>query len=273
MPPTLPHPDTRKAGLPPAGMPRRRAALRPLGLATLALACSALMPAVQAATTIEFGSGTRVAGSGRVTEQSRSLPHFTRLRVDGSMTVNASPGSSTQAVVKADDNIAPLILTEVEGDTLVVKTRPGASFSTRSPMVVNLTFTQLTQADLRGSGDLNLSAITGAGFELSLAGSGDARIQGAQLERFTGRLAGSGDIWAQGRADAASFSIAGSGDVRADELAARAVTVSIAGSGDARVHATESLSAQVAGSGDVTYSGNPPKVSRSVVGSGEVRAR
>lgn len=257
----------------PAPSPLSSAARRSLLCGAGSLIALCLLPAAQAATTIESGSGPRIEGSGRVTETSRNLPAFTRLRVDGSMTVRATPGSSPSVSIKADDNIAPLIVTEVQGDMLVVKTQPGTSFRTRSPILVSIGFTQLTHADLRGSGDFDLSGIKGASFEMSIAGSGDARIQGAELGRFAGRIAGSGDLLARGRADAASFSIAGSGDVQADELTARSVSVSIAGSGDARVHATESLSAQVAGSGDVTYSGNPGQVSRSVAGSGEVRAR
>jgi hypothetical protein len=39
-----------------------------------------------------------------------------------------------------------------------------------------------------------------------------------------------------------------------------------------KVNATDSLSVQIAGSGDVAYSGNPPKVTSRVVGSGDLRA-
>jgi hypothetical protein len=50
------------------------------------------------------------------------------------------------------------------------------------------------------------------------------------------------------------------------------VAVSIAGSGDARVNATESIDARVAGSGDVTYSGHPHDVNRRVSGSGSIES-
>ena len=44
----------------------------------------------------------------------------------------------------------------------------------------------------------------------------------------------------------------------------------INGSGDAVLHVTERLSAQINGSGDIVYYGNPPDVSRRVNGSGDV---
>lgn len=261
-----------------ASAPSRRAAAALSGASVWLLASllavaatSVLVAPASAGTTIEFGLGNRVEGSGHVVEQARTLAPFSRIRLDGSMTVNARPGSAPGATVKADDNIVPMILTSVEGDTLVIKTQPNVSFRTRSTMVVNVSFTQLKNVDLRGSGDLNVSSPGGPSLELSLAGSGDVRLDGAELGQLKARLAGSGDIWLKGRADEASFSIAGSGDVHAADLSARRVGVDIAGSGDARVQASEVLDVRIAGSGDVTYGGSPAKVNSRVVGSGDLR--
>ncbi len=227
------------------------------------------------ATTIDIQTGlfsSRVVGSGKVVEDKRTLPAFSKLRLDSAITVNARPGATPGATVKADDNIAPLVMTSVEGDTLVVKVKPNTGIRTESPLVVTVDFTKLTQADLRGSGDLNVSALKGDQFELSLAGSGDVRLDNAELGKLSARLAGSGDIWVKGRCDDAGYNLAGSGDVHAADMNAKRVNVDIAGSGDVRVHATESLAVQIAGSGDVAYSGNPPKVTSRVVGSGDLRS-
>jgi hypothetical protein len=219
-----------------------------------------------------FNGANRVVGSGKVIEDKRSLGAFSKLRVDSAITINARPGSANMATVRADDNIAPLIMTNIEGDTLIVKIKPNTGVRTESPLVVTVDFTKLTQADLRGSGDLNVQAIKGELFELSLAGSGDVRIDNAELGKLTARLAGSGDIWVKGKCDDAGYNLAGSGDVHAADMNAKRVNVDIAGSGDVRVHATEALAVQIAGSGDVAYSGNPPKVTSRVVGSGDLRA-
>lgn len=232
-------------------------------------------PQAAQALTIDINSGmvnNRVNGSGKVIDDKRTIGPFSKLRLDSAITVNAKPASAPGVTIHADDNIAPLILTTVEGDTLVVKLKPNTGIRTESQLVVNVEFTKLTQADLRGSGDLNVSALKGDQFELSLAGSGDVRLDNAELGKLTTRLAGSGDIWVKGKCDDASYNLAGSGDVHAAELQAKRVNVDIAGSGDVRVHAAEALSVQIAGSGDVAYSGNPPKVSSRVVGSGDLHA-
>ncbi|MGQ5522672.1 head GIN domain-containing protein [Chitinimonas sp. PSY-7] len=232
------------------------------------------VPLSAQALTIDIQSGmasSRVQGSGKVIEDKRTLGSFTRLRLDGAITVNARPAGASGVTVQADDNIAPLILTNIEGDTLVVKLKPNTGIRTASPVVVSVDFTRLTKADLRGSGDLNITSLKGEQFELSLAGSGDVRLGNAELGKLAVRLAGSGDIWVKGKCEDASYNIAGSGDVHAAELQATRVKVDIAGSGDARVHASEALSVQIAGSGDVSYSGNPAKVNSRVVGSGDLR--
>ncbi|WP_374564357.1 head GIN domain-containing protein [Ideonella sp.] len=231
-------------------------------------------PQAQAAT-IEIQTGMfnkAVQGSGKVIDDKRAIGPFSKLRLDSAITVNARPASAPGVTVRADDNIAPLITTTVEGDTLIVKLKPNTGIRTQSELNVTVEFTKLTQADLRGSGDLNVSAIKGDLFELSLAGSGDVRLDNADLGKLTTRLAGSGDIWVTGKCDDASYNLAGSGDVHAADLQAKRVSVDIAGSGDVRVHAAEALSVQIAGSGDVAYSGNPPKVSSRVVGSGDLHA-
>lgn len=244
-------------------------------MAVLATLAGFAPPSAAQATTIDIQTGfssNRVVGSGKVVDDKRTIGNFSKLRLDSAITVNARPAGAPGVSVRADDNIAPLIMTTVEGETLVVKVKPNTAIRTESPLVVTVDFTKLTQADLRGSGDLNVSAIKGDQFELSLAGSGDVRLDNAELTRVNARLAGSGDIWVKGKCEEASYNLAGSGDVHALDLSAKRVNVDIAGSGDVKVNATESLAVQIAGSGDVSYSGNPPKVTSRVVGSGDLRS-
>jgi Putative auto-transporter adhesin, head GIN domain len=248
--------------------------IAPLASVLLTLAGLAA-PQSASAVAIDIQTGlisNRVVGSGKIIDDKRSVPAFSKLRVDSAISINARAASAPGVTVRADDNVAPLVLTTVEGDTLIVKLKANTGVRTESPLVVTVDFTRLTQADLRGSGDLNVSGLKGEQFELSLAGSGDVRVDNAELGKLTARLAGSGDIWLKGKCDDAGYNLAGSGDVHAGEFNAKRVNVDIAGSGDVRVHATEALAVQIAGSGDVAYSGNPPKVTSRVVGSGDLHA-
>lgn len=245
----------------------RRSTLLATALTFVALA----QPFSAGAWEINWGGGPSITGSGRLTEQVRTPGNFQQLRLDGAFDVTVQPGSAAKVVLKADDNIVPLIQTELDGDTLVIRGRKGASFHTRNPISITVEVTQLSAIELRGSGNLKASGLRGKGFELSLSGSGNAVLTDIDVDRFEASLAGSGDMSLAGKSNRTELSIAGSGDIHAEQLLSRRTEVSIAGSGDAQVHASDSLEASIAGSGNVRYAGKPAKVDRSVVGSGDVR--
>ena len=241
-----------------------------------ALAAAFLLPAPANAwgLTIVSGDddGRAVVGSGHVVDARRPLAAFSKLSVEGSVDIDARPGTAPVATVHTDDNIAPFVETTVEGDTLHVRVKHGTSFRTHGPLKVIVEFTQLTDIQQRGSADVHVFDLTSPRLESAITGSGDLKVDHAQLGELRVGIAGSGDVAIEGHADEAHFHVAGSGDIHAEHLAARKVEVSVSGSGDAHVNATDSLEAHVAGSGDVTYRGHPHDVTRHVAGSGSVEA-
>ncbi len=219
---------------------------------------------------ISNGHGDMVKGSGHEVAMTRAVGAFTSIRVEGPLDVHAHPGAPGSVVVKADDNIQHFIETSLDGNVLVLKLARNATFQTNHNLAVDVPFSQLAAVSIRGSGDVHLDDLTAPRFEASVSGSGDLRMDRAAVGSLSGDIAGSGDVTLVGRADEAHYAIAGSGDMHADKLVAKRVSVSISGSGDAAVHATESLEARIAGSGDIRYAGNPPQVNRHVAGSGEI---
>lgn len=248
----------------PSTAVRRLAAFLFAGLGLLALSG-------HAATTISVGGeSSRVVGSGKLVEVTRSIGEFDRLRVDGPIDVTARADTTAALTLRADDNIEPLITTQVEGGTLIIGLAPKAAFTTRNPLRVTLSFVQLNGIELNGSGDVTAAGIKSDRLRVALRGSGDVTLTGTAASAVTASIAGAGDLSIEGSATTADLRIAGSGDIKAGTLIARHVEVSIAGSGDARVHATESLKASVSGSGDIRYGGQPARVSRQVAGSGSI---
>jgi len=106
--------------------------------------------------------------------------------------------------------------------------------------------------------------------EISIAGSGNVRTQEVAGD-FTVSIAGSGNAGAAGVGGKIEINIAGSGDVAIASGRARSIEVSIMGSGDV-THDGEvgDVDVSVAGSGDVRIAKATGNVSRSVAGSGDV---
>jgi hypothetical protein len=222
---------------------------------------------------IDYGSSKhRVRGSGVKVEKQRALAAFTKLRIDGPFDVQLAQGSADQAVVTADDNLEPLIETAVENDTLVVRMKRDAGFTTRSAPLVRVTARTLQAIAIHGSGDLGMDSFKGDSLGLTIVGSGDAHVGLIEVKDLNVSISGSGDVRLAGRADQQNWTVSGSGDVDARALSGRAAKVRLSGSGDVSLGVTEQLDVQLSGSGDLSYAGRP-QLRQSVTGSGEIQRR
>jgi len=144
--------------------------------------------------------------------------------------------------------VLPLIEIDASGGTLVIGNKE--SYSSHVGVKVAIVTPSLDAFELNGSGDVTINGLKG--------------------EKFSAKIRGSGDLTADGSVDSVDASIAGSGDLKLVDLKAKKVDVSIAGSGGATVSADESFTASIAGSGDISYKGNPANVQSNVAGSGRV---
>ena len=187
-------------------------------------------------------------GSGVAATSIRALPNFSGIDLAGSDNVTVVAGARQSVVVHADLNLLSHVTTQVIAGTLFIG--DVGSFSAKSPMYVKVSVPSLAVLDLSGSGDIT--------------------VTGVRASRLTVTLSGSGDISASGSVTRLSISISGSGDAQFSGLIARNVDAVVSGSGSIFVTATQSLDAEVPGSGAILYSGNPAHVTTSITGSGAV---
>jgi uncharacterized Zn-binding protein involved in type VI secretion len=192
-----------------------------------------------------------IHGSGTAKTESRVVGSFTKIDLSGSPDVEVTVGPATSVAVTADDNILPIIETTVDGDTLKIASK--SSYSTSLGVTVKITMPTLDGVSVSGSGDIRAKGLKSGDLDAAVTGSGDVTLNG-MVARLHGQITGSGNL-------------------RAGELGAKNVRVSVTGSGDATVQATEELDASVTGSGDVRYSGHPPKVRKEITGSGDIAPR
>jgi hypothetical protein len=189
-----------------------------------------------------------IKGSGIAKTETRAVEDFHAVRLNGAADVSITIGQPAQLTVTGDDNIVPVIDTDVHDGTLVIGNRE--SYNTQMGVKIVIVTPSLDAFELNGSGNVKIKDLSG--------------------EKFSAKIRGSGDLSAEGTVDRLDASISGSGDMRLGELKVKSADVSIAGSGSATVNAEESMSASISGSGDIRYKGNPSKVQSSVAGSGSV---
>ncbi|CAN5196150.1 head GIN domain-containing protein [soil metagenome] len=220
-----------------------------------------------------FGSGPRIEGSGKIVEEPRALSGFSTIKSSSSFDIELINSPTESVVVHGDDNLIAMVETRVENGVLLIDNKKGSSWRSRKGMSLTIHFKEISSLMLSGSGDVKADRINTRRFDASISGSSDVVIESLTAEIVAVSIAGSGDFKAEGVAQTQGFNIQGSGDISVGNLKGETVAIRIAGSGDAVVYATASLDVSIAGSGDVVYRGSPPRVRKSVAGSGSVTAR
>ena len=221
-------------------------ARRPL----LAFAGFALLPVARYAA----GAETLVKGSGVASTQRRDVGTFVGVGLAAPFAVVLRAASREAIEIVADDNILPLVQTQLKGSgnerSLQIDLPRDTRVEPRTPIVITVDYVRLQ--------------------DLAIGGSGKIDLAGLDAERLSVAIGGSGTFRADGRARTLSVSIGGSGRCDAERLVAADVSVSIGGSGDARVRAETALSASIAGSGDLYHAGAAvPQAA--IVGSGRIK--
>jgi len=155
------------------------------------------------------------------------------------------------------------VLTPLTGTNLALKV------SGSGDLKAELALTGDLDLGVSGSGDVSVKGkfrnLKGA-----VSGSGDVELTADVSSRAVIDISGSGDIRLSGKAAVLEAGISGSGDLSADQFEADSGKVRISGSGDAQVFVKNDLDASTSGSGDITYKGNPTRVSTHNSGSGSV---
>ena len=215
-------------------------------------------------------NGNSVQGSGNIITQTREVSEFSQVRLKGSGKVFLAPGQTQSLEIKTDDNIMPLIETEVSGSKLTIS--HGNNRLRPTFFEVYITVQKLEGVGISGSGDIvgNGRFVTDSLY-VEISGSGDMDLE-VETDLLENKISGSGSLQLAGKAEEYTISVSGSGKINAFDVDARHVSVRVSGSGDCRISASESLDARISGSGNVYYKGRPG-INTNISGSGSLKSR
>jgi hypothetical protein len=192
--------------------------------------------------------GGSTTGSGHVVTTSRTVSGFSSIDLKSAATIRIAVGPLAALTIRGDDDIVPLIRTDVRAGVLVISSKHDYSTSHRLDIVV--------------------ATPTLAGF--ALHGAGTVTASGIQAPAFSLDLLGTGTVNLTGTVEKLETSISGAGSAMLDNLVARDAHVTISGAGITHVHVTGTLDAAVSGVGTILYTGHPTHVQARVSGVGSI---
>ena len=235
-----------------------------------AIVAGAVPLAVAVAGPMDWVSGAKVDGSGKLVKQTRALAHFTGVNLHLPGKLQLRLGTTESITIETDDNLLPLIESVIEDGVLKIRpVKRNTRLHTQNLRIV-VVAKSIERLALSGSGSIDSDALKGSKLQFDIGGSGSINVKSIEAEAVAISVGGSGDMTSGGgKASALSVSIGGSGDVDVGKVQASDASVSVAGSGAASIWATAGLSVTIAGSGDVKYYGDP-KLSTSIIGSGDI---
>ncbi len=223
--------------------------------------------------TVSAQWGKKVRGNGNVVTIERSVGEYDQIASAGWFDVVLVDGKEGTITLKGEENLLEYIKTEVKDGKLVIKKEKGVNLQSsgwRNGIEITIPVEEINAVKLSGSGDVvSKTTLKADTFKASLAGSGDVDLKVA-ADEFKASLSGSGDMVLSGSARYFSVSVAGSGDIKAFDLEADVVEANVSGSADLKVTAKQEIKARIAGSGDITYKGNPGKIDTKASGSGDI---
>ncbi len=214
-----------------------------------------------------------IRGNGNVVTIERSVGEYESISSAGWFDVILVGGKEGTLSIEGEENLLEYVETEVKNGNLTVKVEKGYNLKSsgrKGGITVTIPIEEINAVSLAGSGDvISKTTIETDSFKAALAGSGDVNLS-VKATSFKASLSGSGDMELEGSAGTFKVSVAGSGDIDAFGLTADYVEASVAGSANLNVTANQGIKARVAGSGDITYKGNPTKIDSKTSGSGDI---
>src|ERR1041385_5257476 len=195
--------------------------------------------------------GKGVRGSGNRKAEKRTLASFKSVEASGAFEVNIVCQQSQSFEIEGDDNLLPIIKTDVKDGNLRVYSN--TQFSASRPIEIRISVPDLEKYISSGAGDVHISGVKND--QLVLSNTGATNIEASGQTKFV------------------DIEFSGAGNIETNELHTERAKISVSGAANVEVYATQQLDVSVSGIGSVTYSGNPPVVNKSVSGIGTVRPK
>lgn len=189
-----------------------------------------------------------IAGSGVRKTEKRDLKSFNAIDTTGAYEIDVTCQKPASFEIEADDNILPLIKTEVRDGILFVSN--DQPYHSSKPTILRITLPDLNSVSSHGAGEIKIA---------------DARSNDLKIEST-----GAASVVASGTARSVTISSSGAGKIDTSNLHAEKARVDVNGASSIDVYASEQLDVSVSGVGNVSYGGNPKVVNKHVSGIGSV---
>lgn len=212
-------------------------------------------------------------GSGKVTTENRAVNNFHSVVLAGIGDLTIMQSDSESLTITAEDNLIPLITSEVKDGVLTIGAKPGmngTSILPTQPIKYELHVNNLDSIQLSGAGNILSPGLKSETLTLGTSGAGNVNLNQLVVKQLAVTLSGAGNMTLAGQGDTQQVTVSGFGSYNAGDFKTNATDVSLTGAGSATVWAEQTLNGKISGAGSISYYGSP-QVTSSVGGVGAMK--
>lgn len=211
-----------------------------------------------------------VNGSGKLVSEARPVSNFTSFVLAGLGDVSITQGGAESLVIEAEDNVMPLLKSEVKNGTLTILldqkdwkdvVRPSRGIK------IALGVKNLTALELSGIGNIDIPALKTTSFTIKVSGAGNIKVAKLEATDLSSTLSGLGNSDLAGQVTLETVEMSGAGQFSAGNLSCQSAKLTLNGTGNATVWVRDTLDVTIGGAGNVSYYGTP-KVTKIINGLG-----
>ena len=215
---------------------------------------------------------TGVKGNGNVVSETRSISDdFVRIKASRGLDVYITKSQTVSLEVEADENLHELITTEVKNGTLIITSTKNIAIAKAKK--IHLSVDHVNEI-LVSSGAEIYSENTFESEKLVIDVSSGAVVR---MELEVGDLAcessSGADIRLSGKAENFRASSSSGSNIRAYDLATKHCVAKASSGSDIDIYVTESFQGKATSGADISYKGNPARVSQNDNSGGNVRKK
>jgi hypothetical protein len=222
-----------------------------LGLAAVvilaATGCNAMYLAV----------GPGIKGSGVLKEETRQVGDFNGVDIGSALQAKVTVGQKTELTVSGDDNLVPLVKTEVRDGKLVARVENPTGVQQKLPLMLTITTPRLDEVATGGAARVGVKAGEAKTLRVQAEGASVLDLGGIAAETIEIGASGASHVTIVGKAKSLTIKASGASQIKTNGVAAESVKVDASGASQVETNASGSIEGDASGASSIQVLGQP----------------
>jgi hypothetical protein len=201
--------------------------------------------------------GPGVQGSGVIKEETREVTAFSGIDVGSAFSATVAIGSKPSLTLRGDDNILPLVETEVRDGVLVARIKKDTNYGTRNPIRLTITAPRIESIKACDATKVNATLGQSKSLKIEAADASTVEVAGIDSEAIELKARDASRVTLAGRAKGMTLTVSDASTIKAADLPVESVSAKVSDASKAEVRASGSIAGNASDASSIRVLGDP----------------